>query len=145
MILCQPKIIIWKFASHFCLHLDKFIYQITLQYYCDVIMTGKTISFTAPELLKMEIEASSEIGYYDNKSEFLRDATRTLLASRKDLRLAIACELYKKEKISLGRAVEIADVSYEEMKKILAERDIKIKSNSETVEEMKKRARSIGA
>ena len=108
-------------------------------------MTGKTISFTAPELLKMEIEASSEIGYYDNKSEFLRDATRTLLASRKDLRLAIACELYKKEKISLGRAVEIADVSYEEMKKILAERDIKIKSNSETVEEMKKRARSIGA
>ena len=108
-------------------------------------MAGKTISFTAPELLKMEIEASSEIGYYDNKSEFLRDATRTLLSARKDLRIAIACELYKKEKISLGRAVEIADVNYEEMKKILAERDIKIKRSSETVEEMKKRAKSIGA
>ena len=54
-------------------------------------------------------------------------------------------ELYKKEKISLGRAVEIADVSYEEMKKILAERDIKIKSNSDNVEEMKKRAKSISA
>jgi len=108
-------------------------------------MAGKTISFTAPELLKMEIEASSEIGYYDNKSEFLRDATRTLLAARKDLRIAIACELYKKERISLGRAVEIADVNYEEMKKILAERDIKIKSGSKTVEEMKKRAKNIGA
>ena len=106
---------------------------------------SKTISFTAPELLKMEIEASSEIGYYDNKSEFLRDATRTLLAARKDLRMAIACELYKKEKISLGRAVEIADVNYEEMKRILAERDIKIKSGSKTVAEMKKRAKSIGA
>lgn len=107
-------------------------------------MAGKTISFTAPELLKMEIEASSEIGYYDNKSEFLRDATRTLLAARKDLRIAIACELYKKEKISLGRAVEIADVNYEEMKKILAKRYIKIKGFSETVEEIKKRAKNIG-
>jgi len=131
--------------AHFCPEIDRFIYKIIPQYYGDVIMAGKTISFTAPELLKMEIEASSEIGYYDNKSEFLRDATRTLLAARKDLRIAIACELYKKEKISLGRAVEIADVNYEEMKKILAERDIKIKSGSETVEEIKKRAKNIGA
>lgn len=106
---------------------------------------AKTISFTAPDLLRMEIEASSEIGYYDNKSEFLRDATRTLLAARKDLRIAIACELYKKEKISLGRAVEIADVNYEEMKKLLVERGIKIRRGSRTIEEMKKRAKSIGA
>lgn len=107
-------------------------------------MATKTISFSAPDLLRMEIEASSDTGYYDNKSEFLRDATRTLLASRKDLRLAIACELYKKEKISLGRAVEIADVNYEEMKKILAERGMKIKRGAETVEEMKRRAKKIG-
>ena len=40
---------------------------------------------------------------------------------------------------------EIADVNYEEMKKILAERDIKIKRGSETVEEMKKRTKNIGA
>ena len=103
-----------------------------------------TITFTAPDLLRMEIEASSEIGHYDNKSEFLRDATRTLLAARKDLRIAIACELYKKSKISLGRAVEIADVNYEEMKKILAEREIPIKRSSETVNEMKKRAQKLG-
>ena len=106
---------------------------------------AKTISFTAPDLLRMEIEASSETGYYDNKSEFLRDATRTLLASRKDLRISIASELYKKGKISLGRAVEIADVNYEEMKKLLVERGIKIRRGSRTVEEMKKRARKIGA
>ena len=106
---------------------------------------AKTISFTAPDLLRMEIEASSETGYYDNKSEFLRDATRTLLAARKDLRIAIASELYKKEKISLGRAVEIADVNYEEMKKLLVGRGIKIRRGSRTVEEMKKRAGKIGA
>jgi predicted HTH domain antitoxin len=106
---------------------------------------AKTISFTAPDLLRMEIEASSDTGYYDNKSEFLRDATRTLLAARKDLRISIASELYKKGKISLGRAVEIADVNYEEMKKLLVERGIKITRGSRTVEEMKKRARKIGA
>lgn len=105
---------------------------------------AKTISFTAPDLLRMEIEASSETGYYDSKSEFLRDATRTLLAARKDVRIAIACELYKKGKISLGRTVEIADVNYEEMKKLLVERNIKIRRGSRTVEEMKKRARKIG-
>ncbi|MBI2106982.1 UPF0175 family protein [Candidatus Woesearchaeota archaeon] len=108
-------------------------------------MTAKNISFTAPELLKMEIEATANIGYYDNKSEFLRDATRTLLASRRDLRIAIACELYKKEKISLGKAVEIADVNYEEIKKILVERGITIKRGSGTVEDMKNRAKNIGA
>ena len=116
-----------------------------LQYYGDVTMATKTISFTAPDLLRMEIEASSEIGYYDNKSEFLRDATRTLLSARKDLRIAIACVLYKKGKISLGRAVEIADVNYEEMKKILRERDITIERGSATVKEMKTRAKRIGA
>jgi len=108
-----------------------------------MIMAGETISFTAPDLLKMEIEASANIGYYDNKSEFLRDATRTLLAARKDLRIAISCELYKKEKISLGRAVEIADVGYDEMRKILKERDIKIKSGSETLKSVKKRIQKI--
>ncbi|MFH1850511.1 MAG: UPF0175 family protein [archaeon] len=89
-----------------------------------------TISFTAPDLLKMEIEASAKIGYYDNKSEFLRDATRTLLAARKDLRIAIACELYSNDKISLGRAVEIAGINFEEMKKILVDRGISIKRGS---------------
>ena len=115
------------------------------QYYGGIIMATKTISFTAPDLLRMEIEASSEIGYYDNKSEFLRDATRTLLAARKDLRIAIACELYEKGRISLGRAVEIADVNYEEMKKILVERGVKISRGSETIKEMRRRAKKIGA
>ena len=114
------------------------------QCYGDVIMATKTISFTAPDLLRMEIEASADTGYYDNKSEFIRDATRTLLASRKDVRIAIACELYKKSKISLGRAVEIADINYEEMKTILVERGIGIRRGATGVEEMRGKAEKIG-
>lgn len=106
-------------------------------------MPTKTISFTAPELLSMEIEASSETGYYDNKSEFLRDATRTLLAARKDVRIAIACNLYKKGKISLGRAVEIADVNYEEMKKILTERRVELHRGAATKKEMEEESKNM--
>ena len=97
---------------------------------------SETISFTAPEMLKMELRAIPETGYYDSTSEFLRDAMRTILASRKDLRIAIASVLYKGEKISLGKAVEVADVNYEEMKKILVDKGIKIRRGASTKKKM---------
>ena len=97
---------------------------------------SETISFTAPELLKMELGAIPETGYYDSTSEFLRDAMRTILAARKDLRIAIASVLYKEGKISLGKAVEVADVNCEEMKKILVEKGIKIRRGASTKKEV---------
>lgn len=98
--------------------------------------TSETISFTAPPTLRMELGAIPETGYYDSTSEFLRDAMRTLLAARKDLRIAIASVLYKNGKISLGKAVEIADVNYEEIKKILVEKGIKLHRGASTKKEM---------
>lgn len=100
------------------------------------IATSETISFTAPPTLRMELSAIPETGYYDSTSEFLRDAMRTLLSTRKDLRIAIASVLYKTGKISLGKAVEIADVDYEEMKKILVERGIKLHRGVSTKKEI---------
>ena len=97
---------------------------------------SETLSFTVPELLRLELGAIPETGYYDSTSEFLRDAMRTILAARKDLRIAIASVLYKEDKISLGRAVEIADVSYEEMKKILTEKGIRLLRGVSTPREM---------
>ena len=97
---------------------------------------SETISFTAPEMLKMELGAIPETGYYDSTSEFLRDAMRTLLAVRKDLRIAIATVLYKGGKISLGKAVEVADVNYDEMKKILVDKGIKIRRGATTKKEL---------
>lgn len=97
---------------------------------------SETLSFTVPPTLRLELAAIPETGYYDSTSEFLRDAMRTLLATRKDLRLAIASILYKQGKISLGKAVEIAQVNYEEMKKLLAEKGIRRRSGTETAKEM---------
>ena len=88
---------------------------------------SETLSFTVPEMLRMELGAIPDTGYYDSTSEFLRDAMRNILSERKDLRIAIASVLYKDGKISLGKAVEVADVSHEEMKKILVDKGIKIR------------------
>ena len=106
---------------------------------------SETISFTVPEILKMELNAIPETGYYDSTSEFLRDAMRTILSARRDLRIAIASELYKKGKISLGKAVEIADVDYEEMKKILVNKGIKITRGSSTKKELEKEFDKLSA
>jgi len=104
---------------------------------------SETISFTVPKTLRLELGAIPETGYYDSTSEFLRDAMRTILAARKDLRVAIAVVLYKKEKISLGKAVEIADVNYEEMKKILYEKGIKRRTGVETKKELYERLKKF--
>lgn len=100
------------------------------------IATSETVSFTAPPTLRMELGAIPGTGYYDSTSEFLRDAMRTMLATRRDLRIAIASVLYKEGKISLGKAVEIADVHYEDMKKILIEKGIALRRGAATTTEL---------
>lgn len=72
----------------------------------------------------MMLEAVTHIGYYDSVSEFLRDAIRTLLQDRKDLRIAIAYELHYKKHISLGKAAEIIGSTIEETKELFKERAI---------------------
>lgn len=107
------------------------------------IATSETVSFTAPPTLRMELSAIPETGYYDSTSEFLRDAMRTILSARKDLRIAIASVLYREGKVSLGKAVEIADVNYEEMKKILVEKGIPLKRGASTEKELEEGLRKF--
>ena len=100
---------------------------------------SETLSITVPEVLKLELSAIPKTGYYDSVSEFLRDAMRSLLDTKKELRIAIAVVLYKEEKISLGRAVEIAGVNYEEMKKILWDKGVVIRRGASNIKEVKAR------
>jgi Arc/MetJ-type ribon-helix-helix transcriptional regulator len=88
-------------------------------------MAGSTtLSFTVPKEIKLKLDAVTHIGYYDSVSEFLRDAIRTILQDRKDLRIAIAYELFTKKQISLGKASEIIGGSIEETKDLFKEREI---------------------
>ncbi len=106
-------------------------------------LTSKANSLPIPDSLPKEIKASSKTGFYEDEGEFLNDAVKTLLAVRRDLRVAIACEFYKDGDISFGKAVEIARVDYEEMKRILTGKNIPIRRGAKTVEEMKSDAKSL--
>jgi len=104
---------------------------------------SEVLSVTMPPLLKREVEAASKTGYYDNGSEFVRDAIRTLLSSRKDVRLAIAMELYGEGIISIGKFTEIAELSYDEAKRLLRSRGLKIRAASRSLSDLGKELKAF--
>ncbi len=86
--------------------------------------TSNTLSFTVPNDLKVKLEGITKTGYYDSLSEFLRDAIRSTLTQNKDLRIALAFELYKQEKITLGKAAEIIQENPAEVKALFKAREL---------------------
>ena len=106
-------------------------------------MKNKKISFVVSPGLEMELKAIPDTDYYRDISEFLEDAVKTLMDARRDLRVAIACALYEKGEISLGRAMEIAGVDIERMKEILVERGIELRRGAETVDEMEEELKGL--
>lgn len=99
-------------------------------------MKRKTTSFSLPPMMKEEIGALLESGEYSSKSDIVRDAFRTFLENKPDKRILIAVELYKKEKVSLTRAAEIAGMDLESFKEVLRDRGISLRTYSGTEEEM---------
>lgn len=93
-------------------------------------------------LVKKELKVISSTGLYRDEEEFIKEAINTLLAARKDVRVSIACELYKTDEISLGKACEIASINIEEMKEVLYKRGIRrnVNVSSEEMENMAKKA-----
>ena len=93
-------------------------------------------------LVKKELKVISSTGLYRDEEEFIKEAINTLLAARKDLRVSVACELYKRDEISLGKACEIASINIEEMKEVLYKRGIRrnVNVSSEEMENMAKKA-----
>ena len=82
------------------------------------------MSITIPEKMSEEIDAIINSGYYDNRSELIREAIRMFLAQKAEVRLVAAIELYRREKITLSRAAEIAGISFDDMKSILQDEGV---------------------
>ncbi|MGM0406291.1 MAG: UPF0175 family protein [Thermoplasmatota archaeon] len=99
------------------------------------------VSVSLPEKMNEEIKALIESGYYDNRSELVRDALRSFFARKSEMRLVSAVELYRQEKITISRAAEIAGVDFETMQSILKdegvlERGREERKDTEELEEM---------
>lgn len=92
-------------------------------------------------LLEAELEAITETGLYDSRESFLADAVQTLFAARPDLREAVACRLYEKGVLSLGRTAEWAGLSVEDIKERLHLRGVS-RQAPESVEETEAMARA---
>ncbi len=80
--------------------------------------------FALPAVVEKEIKALIRYGYYSSIDEVAKDAFRTLLYVKPDLRVSAAIELYKEGEISLNKAAEMIGVSTIEFKDILANRGI---------------------
>jgi predicted HTH domain antitoxin len=73
-----------------------------------------------------EISSLIRTRSYASREEVISDALRALLVLKPGLRTEIAVDLYKNEKVSLWRAAEMAGLSLEEFKDLLASRSIRI-------------------
>ncbi len=82
------------------------------------------VSISLPKKMNEEINALINSGYYDNRSELVRDALRMFLAKKGENRLVAAIELYKEGKITISRAAEIAGIDFETMKSILIDEGV---------------------
>ena len=88
------------------------------------------VSITIPEKMSEEIDAIIGIGYYDNRSEFIREAIRSYLTQKPEIRLVAAIELYRDGKITISRAAEIAGIPFDRMKEIFQDEGILLRGKS---------------
>jgi predicted HTH domain antitoxin len=92
-------------------------------------------------IVEKQIGALIKEGYYSNREEFVDDAIRAFFEFRKEMKLAAVVELYKNDEISISKAAELAELNIEEMKRILAERGVKIKRGF--IKDRKKKAAEL--
>lgn len=88
--------------------------------------------------IEEKISTLIDAGYYSDRDHLFKSAFRAMLEYEPSLKIVIAIELYKKEKVSLGKASEIAGLSREEFKEILKSRGISRKIGMVSLEEMNK-------
>ena len=108
-----------------------------IEHCSDVSECGQKLYFIWSKYIKMvvmktsivekQVDALIKGGYYPNRAEFVEDAIRAFFELRKEMKIAAAVELYKKEEVSISKAAELAGLNIEEMKRVLADRGVEIK------------------
>lgn len=95
------------------------------------------------DILTRKARILVERGIFKDEESLLASAYRSLLTLRPGLKVEIALSLYEQEEVSLGRAAEIAGVSREEFKEILASRGTERKIPSLSPEQVEADVRHL--
>lgn len=93
-------------------------------------------AYSIPKVYEDNIRAVVEAGYYSNRSEVVRDALRVLFETKGHLRQAAAIQLYQDEEVTLSKAAELAGMNVLELKEILADRGIPIRTPGGDAQEL---------
>lgn len=99
-----------------------------------------------PNIVKEKAEMLVEAGLYGNMSELIREAVRSYIEKQSMSAIDLAVELYKKEKVSLGKAAAIAGISYDMMLDTLYLRGVQPKfepSNKKDAEKELQKAKKL--
>lgn len=90
---------------------------------------------TLPEDLSLLIDGGVEAGVFENKSDAVRNALRNYFEEHEGEQLAAVVYLYDREKISLGKAAQLAGVSRFEMPEILRDYGVEPKLGPEDTDD----------
>ncbi len=85
----------------------------------------------------LRVEEFLKAKLYTTEEAVIQDGLRHLLQARPELRLELAVYRYQNEDISLGKAANLAGVSFEQMKEILRQRGVQLRLGPENQKEAK--------
>jgi predicted HTH domain antitoxin len=86
----------------------------------------------------LELNALVKAGIFRSKTEAVKEALRLLFATRPQLSIEAAIQLYKEGEVTLGRAAEIAGITRWEFKTLLADRGMELTVTSDPVEDLER-------
>ena len=89
---------------------------------------------------ELELNALVKAGIFRSKTEAIKEALRLLFATRPQLSIEAAIQLYKEGEVTLGRASEIAGITRWEFETLLADRGIERSVVSDSVEDLERQA-----
>lgn len=97
-----------------------------------------------PDAVDEEVDILVKKGYYPSRSDLLRDAFRTLLNTKTELKISLAIELYLKGKISIARAAELSGLTTLEFKEVMAARGIIRETEGKSAAEIDAKLKKLG-
>lgn len=86
------------------------------------------------ELLEDELSAVVQAGDYTSKEAVIIHALEVLLAAHPSLCINTAVELYRRDKVTLARAAEIAGLEFEAFKEQLARHNASVQVDTSPTE-----------